>query len=146
MWICMLLVVPAVFLAIVFSLGVHRKPQYIQNYEDEEYGREHAFVDPVSVVDGLAIYAVGHGEPVLLFPYAHGHTTEPMAQHPLASMLAGLGHTVVTFDVPGAYRSTREPTGDMAEMIRSADETLDHLGIQGPVAVGAARDSILRVR
>ena len=135
MWICIVLVVLAVFLAILFSLGLHRKPQYLQNYEEEEYGSEHPFVDPVSVVDGLAIYTVGHGEPVLLFPYPHGHTTESMAQHPLAKILVGMGRTVVTFDVPGADRSTREPIGDMAEMIRSADETLDHLGIQGPVDV-----------
>jgi proline iminopeptidase len=46
-----------------------------------------------------------------------------------------MGRTVVTFDVPGAYRSTRQPVGDMDEMIRSADETLDRLGIQGPVDV-----------
>ena len=135
MWIVILLVMIAVFLAIVFSLGLHRKPQYIQNFEEKEYGSEQPFVDPVSVVEGLAIYAVGQGAPVLLFPYPHGHTTEPMAQHPLAKNLAGMGRTVVTFDVPGAYRSTREPIGDMAEMIRSADETLDHLGIGDPVDV-----------
>jgi proline iminopeptidase len=46
-----------------------------------------------------------------------------------------MGRTVITFDVPGAYRSTREPVGDMDEMIRSADETLDRLGIQDPVDV-----------
>ena len=135
MWICAVLVTIAVFLAIFLGLGLYRKPQYLQNYEEEEYGRQHPFVEPVSVVDGLAIYAVGHGEPVLLFPYPHGHTTEPMAQHPLAEILAGMGRTVVTFDVPGAYRSTREPAGDMDEMIRSADETLERLGIQDPVDV-----------
>ena len=135
MWIFIVSIVLAVLLAIVFGLGLHRKPHYIQNFEEEEYGSEHPFVDPVSVVDGLAIYAVGHGEPVLLLPYPHGHTTEPMAQHPLANMLVGMGRTVVTFDVPGAYRSTREPTGDMDEIIRSADETLERLGIQGPVDV-----------
>jgi proline iminopeptidase len=135
MWICTVLVIFAAFLAILFSLGLHRKPRYIKNFEEEEYGSEHPFVEPVSVVDGLAIYAVGHGEPVLLFPYPHGHTTEPMAQGPIAESLLGMGRTVVTFDVPGAYRSTREPVGDMDEMIRSADETLDQLGIQGPVDV-----------
>ena len=58
-----------------------------------------------------------------------------MAQSPIAGILAGMGRTVVTFDVPGAYRSTREPAGDADEMIRSADEALDRLGIQGPVDV-----------
>jgi proline iminopeptidase len=118
-----------------FGLGLHRKPNYIHNFEEEEYGNEQTFVAPVSVVDGLASYDTGKGEPVLLFPYPHGHTREPMAQSPLATIIEGLGHRVVTFDVPGAYRSTREPTGDMAEMIRAADETLDRLGIEGPVDV-----------
>lgn len=135
MWIYTALAVLGIFSVLFFSLGLHRKPQYIQNFEEEEYGREHPFVEPVSVVDGLAVYTVGSGEPVLLFPYPHGHTTEPMAQGPIARILAGLGRTIVTFDVPGAYRSTREPVGDVDEMIRSADETLDRLGIQDPVDV-----------
>lgn len=135
MWIYIGLAVLGIFSVLFFSLGLHRKPQYIQNFEAEEYGREYPFVEPVSVVDGLAVYTIGGGEPVLLFPYPHGHTTEPMAQGPIASILAGLGRTVVTFDVPGAYRSTREPLGDVDEMIRSADETLDRLGIQDPVDV-----------
>ena len=124
-----------IFSLIFFGLGLHRKPQYIQNFEAAEYGKEHSFVEPESVVDGLAVYAVGSGEPVLLFPYPHGHTTEPMAQGPIARLLVEMGRTVVTFDVPGAYRSTREPIGDMDEMIRSADETLDRLGIQEQVDV-----------
>jgi pimeloyl-ACP methyl ester carboxylesterase len=135
MWIYAAVAVLGIFLVLFFSLGLHRKPQHIQNFEVEEYGREHAFVEPVSVLDGLAVYAVGSGEPVLLFPYPHGHTTEPMAQGPIAGILAGMGRTVVTFDVPGAYRSAREPVGDMDEMIRSADETLDRLAIQDPVDV-----------
>ena len=124
-----------IFSLIFFGLGFHRKPRYIQNFEAAEYGQEYPFVEPDSVVDGLAVYAVGSGEPVLLFPYPHGHTTEPMAQGPIASILIEMGRTVVTFDVPGAYRSTRDPIGDMNEMIRSADETLDRLGIQEPVDV-----------
>jgi pimeloyl-ACP methyl ester carboxylesterase len=133
MWIYTALAVLGILTVLFFGLGLHRRPQYIQHFEEEEYGREHPFVEPVSVDDGLAVYSVGSGEPVLLFPYPHGHTVEPMAQGPLAGILAGMGRTVVTFDVPGAYRSTREPAGDMDEMIRSADETLDRLGIQGPV-------------
>jgi pimeloyl-ACP methyl ester carboxylesterase len=118
-----------------FSLGLYRRPQYIQNFEEEEYGREHPFVEPVSVVDGLAVYTAGSGESVLVFPYPHGHTTEPMAQGPLAGSLVEMGRTVVSFDVPGAYRSTRDPVGDMDEMIRAADEALNRLGIQEPVDV-----------
>ncbi len=129
------LAVLGIFLALFFGLGLHRKPRYIQNFEEEEYGREHPFVEPALVVDGLAVYSIGSDEPVLLFSYPHGHTTEPMAQGPIARILAGMGRTIITFDVPGAYRSTREPVGDMDEMIRSADETLERLGIQGPVDV-----------
>ncbi len=129
------LLVLGVLLALFFALGLYRKPRFIQNFEAEEYGQEHPFIVPVSIVDGLAVYSVGSGEPVLLFPYPHGHTTEPMAQGTLAGILTGMGRTVVSFDVPGAYRSTREPVGDMEEMIRSADETLDRLGVGGPVDV-----------
>jgi proline iminopeptidase len=135
MWISAALVVLGILCMVFFGLGLHRRARYIQNFEEEEYGRDHPFLEPVSVVDGLAIYSVGSGEPVLLFPYPHGHTTEPMAQGRIAEILAGMGRTVVTFDVPGAYRSTREPVGDMEEMIRSADETLDRLGIEEPVDV-----------
>jgi proline iminopeptidase len=135
MWIYAALTVLGILFAVFFALGFHRNSRSIQNFEGEEYGREVPFTEPVSVVDGLAIYSVGSGEPVLLFPYPHGHTTEPMAQGPIADILAGMGRTVVSFDVPGAYRSTREPVGDMEEMIRSADETLDRLGIEGPVDV-----------
>ena len=129
------LAVLVILAVLFFSLGMHRKPRYVQNFEEEEYGKEHPFVEPVSLVDGLAVYTAGSGEPVLLFPYPHGHTTAPMAQSSIASVLTAMGRTVVTFDVPGAYRSTREPVGDMDEMIRSADETLDRLGIQAPVDV-----------
>jgi proline iminopeptidase len=120
---------------IFFSLGMHQKPTYIQNFEEGEYGSEHAFVTPSSIVDGLAVYSVGSGEPVLLFPYPHAHTTAPMAQEPIAESLLLMGRKVITFDVPGAYRSTRTPTGNMDEMIQAADETLDRLGIEGPIDV-----------
>jgi proline iminopeptidase len=130
-----LLAVPAIISLLFFGLGLHRKRHYIWNYEEEEYGGEHPFVEPASAVDGLAVYSVGTGDPVLLFPYPHGHTTEPMAQGAIVRILAGMGRAVVTFDVPGAYRSTREPVGDLDEMIQSADETLERLGIEGPVDV-----------
>lgn len=135
MWIYPTAIVLTVFLLVFFSLGLHRKPRWIRNFEGEEYGRCRPFVEPAAVVDGLAVYRVGAGEPVLLFPYPHGHTTEPMAQSPLAEILVAMGRSVVSFDVPGAFRSTREPAGDMTEMVRCADESLDHLGITGPLDV-----------
>lgn len=134
-----LAIIGPVFLALLcfvfFGLGLQRRPSWISNFEQEEYGREQPFLEPVSVEDGLAVYSAGDGEPLLLFPYPHGHTTEPMAQSDLADILVGLNRRVVSFDVPGAYRSTRLPAGDMAEMIHSADETLERLGIGDPVDV-----------
>jgi 3-oxoadipate enol-lactonase len=135
MWIYIALAFLGIVSVIFLSLGLHRRPHYIQNFEEEEYGAGHPFVEPISVDDGLAVYSTGHGEPLLLLPYPHGHTMEPMAQGRLAKFLAGLDRTVVTFDVPGAYRSTREPIGDMDEMIRSADEALGRLGIQSPLDI-----------
>jgi proline iminopeptidase len=125
----------AVLVVLFFGLGLHRRPPYLRNFEQEEYGGGRPFVEPLSTTGGLAVYAVGSGEPVLLFPYPHAQTMAPMAQEPLAELLVAMGRTVVTFDVPGAYRSTRDPVGDMDEMLRSADETLARLGIQGPVDV-----------
>jgi proline iminopeptidase len=125
----------AAVVTLFFGLGLHRKPRYIRHFEEAEYGEGESFLEPQLVNEGLAAYAIGGGEPILLFPYPHGHTTEPMAQGPLAEILVGLGRTVITFDVPGAYRSTREPVGDIDEMLRSAAETLDLLGIEGPVDV-----------
>jgi proline iminopeptidase len=135
LWIYPTAIVLVVLLLLFFSLGLHRKPRWIRNFEEKEYARHIPFAEPVAVLDGLAVYRVGVGEPVLLFPYPHGHTTEPMAQSPLAEILVESGRSVVSFDVPGAYRSTREPVGDMAEMIRCADEALDYLGIAAPVDV-----------
>jgi pimeloyl-ACP methyl ester carboxylesterase len=123
----------ALLAAVFFALGLHRGPRYIRNFEEEEYGRDRPFIEPVSVSEGLAVYAVGSGQPGLLLPYPHAHTIAPMAQGPLAELLVGLDRTVVTFDVPGAYRSTRDPVGDMDEMLHSADETLGRLGIEGQV-------------
>jgi pimeloyl-ACP methyl ester carboxylesterase len=46
-----------------------------------------------------------------------------------------MGRKVISFDVPGAFRSTREPVGDMEEMVRCADEALERVAIDGPVDV-----------
>lgn len=87
------------------------------------------------VKDGLAVYAAGDGKPLLLLPYPHGSTMRPMADSPLADLLAGLGRRVVTFDPPGAYRSTRPPRVDMAEMLDCAIESLHTSRVAGLVDV-----------
>lgn len=111
-----------------------RRP-VLQNYEAEEFLDGSTFIQPASIENGLAVYAIGDGAPVLLLPYPHAHTVEPMAQGPVASQLVEMGRMVVTFDVPGAYQSTREPLGDMEEILSAAIETLDRLEIDQPVDV-----------
>jgi proline iminopeptidase len=85
--------------------------------------------------DGLAVYRIGAGEPALLFPYPHGSTLRPMAEDKLAALLAGLGRQVITFDPPGAYRSTRAMRCDMAEMLACAEEALQVCQVEPPVDV-----------
>jgi proline iminopeptidase len=134
-WFFLLSSVFSIALILFFCLGFHQKPNYIHNFEVEEYGTNYSFLEPTSIVDGLAVYEIGQGPPVLLFPYPHGHTTEPMAQSPIARILKDMGHTVIAFDVPGAYQSTRTPTGDIGELINGADEALDRLGYDNQVDV-----------
>lgn len=86
-------------------------------------------------VDGLAVHTLGAGGPLLLMPYAHAFTTCSMIESPLASMLAGLGRLVVSFDPPGAYASSRAPRMDVAEMVECATEALDACGVVEPVDV-----------
>jgi Na+/H+ antiporter NhaC len=45
MWIYTALAVLGIFSVLFFSLGLHRKPQHIQNFEEEEYGRGHPFFE-----------------------------------------------------------------------------------------------------
>ena len=75
------LMVLALLCVTAYNLGLLRRPRFIQNFEEKEYGQVRPFWEPVSVNDGLAVYSVGHGEPVLLFPYPHAHTTAPMARN-----------------------------------------------------------------
>ena len=85
--------------------------------------------------DGLAVYRLGAGEPLLLFPYPHGSTLRPMAEDKLAALLAGLDRQVITFDPPGAYRSTRAMRCDIAEMLSCAEEALEVCSVKPPVDV-----------
>ena len=100
-WLYIAFAVLGIFAVIFFSLGLHRQPQYIQNFEEKEYGREQSFVEPDSVVDGLAIYSVGNGEPVLLFPYPHGHTADHCMGYPAKRWPRR----------PGSTQKTAEPHG-----------------------------------
>ncbi len=88
-----------------------------------------------TIHDGLAVYRIGAGEPLLLFPYPHASTLRPMAEDRLAALLAGLGRQVITFDPPGAYRSTRPMRCDMAEMLDCAAEALAINRVSEPIDV-----------
>jgi hypothetical protein len=129
MWLYIVLFILSIYSVIFFALGFHHRPQYIQNYEKEEYGRGHPYTKPFSINHWLAVYRAGDDEPLLLFPFPHSHTIEPMAQTSLAEIFTGIGRTVVTFDPPGAYPLTRKATGSISEMIDCANETLDRLGV-----------------
>jgi proline iminopeptidase len=48
-----------------------------------------------------------------------------MADSELARMIVDAGRTVITFDPPGAYASTRVPSADIDEMIECGKEALD---------------------
>lgn len=90
--------------------------------------------DPTLVHDGLAVYRIGEGEPLLLMPGPHRfQQAGDGSAAPLVEGLVGIGRQVVTFDPPGAARSTRPAHVSMAEMHDCADETLAVLGLRGRV-------------
>lgn len=84
---------------------------------------------------GLAVCTARDGATVLVLPYAHASTVRPMGEDDLAQMLVELGRSIVTFDPPGAYRSTRPMRCDMAEMVECAVAALRVAGISAPVDV-----------
>lgn len=101
-------------------------PRFLRNYElEHELG---AFPEPFRIEQGLAIYAEGDGEPILVFPYPHAHTQVPMIADALAESFRDLGRRTLSFDPPGAFRSLREPKADMPEMLGCARETLAACG------------------
>ena len=93
---------------------------------------------PSGVLDGLAVYKVGEGEPVFLMPYPHASASEPMALSPLARQIVASGRSVISFDAPGMFSSTRKPEITMEEMLGCALETGDARtrGGRGPTTNG----------
>ncbi len=94
--------------------------------------------------DGLAVYRRGRGPDVLVPPYPHASTHRPMAEDRLADLLVGAGFAVVSFDPPGAYRSSSRPMrGDMTEMLDCCVQALDVAGARPPVlTVGHSMSSL----
>jgi proline iminopeptidase len=91
--------------------------------------------EPITTRDGLAVYTMGTGLPLFLFPSPHGMTLHSTAESPLTQILAGIGRRVITFDPPGAYRSTRPARVDMVEMLECAQLALEICRINGTIDV-----------
>lgn len=91
---------------------------------------------PTFLRDGLAIYGFGTGVPLLLMPYPHGASVvgDP-APTALIDGLVRIGRRVITFDPPGAGRSTRPARLAMAEMLNCAEEALAACDATGAVDV-----------
>ncbi len=87
------------------------------------------------MVDGLAVYDLGHGagqeEPVLLLPSPTEPDAAQRARHRLALLLVRLGKRVITFD------PADEPGGEIAPLLRHARHCLDLHLIDDPIDVVA---------
>lgn len=88
-----------------------------------------------SVIDGLAVYKIGEGEPSLLFPYPHGATLTSISESLLCRLLISIGRTVITFDPPQAYASKRKSDYTLKEILECGEEALNYFGIKEPVDV-----------
>lgn len=96
---------------------------------------------PYAIEDGLAVYRVGAGEPILLMPGPHRFQRPGLrSADALIDGLVGLGRQVITFDPPGSGHSTRRARLGMAEMYQCTDEAL-RVG-EAPPAVDALGHSM----
>lgn len=87
------------------------------------------------MINGLAVYEKGKGDPVLLMPYPHASAYYSMSESPLVEILNELGYSVLTFDPPGIFMSTRQARVDLNEMLSCANEVLDYFGITDSILV-----------
>ena len=76
---------------------------------------------PSLVDDGLAVYAIGSGEPVLLIPYPDAATVAGgCTLTALVEGLKALGRRVLTFDPPArCWRGKRSGHGERARIASS---------------------------
>jgi hypothetical protein len=54
-------------------------------------------VEPAAILNGLAVYRVGEGDPVFLMPYPHASAEVPMAECELSKIVTSLGRSVLCF-------------------------------------------------
>lgn len=88
-----------------------------------------------AIINGLGVYKLGEGEPLLLFPYPHGSTFTSISESPLCNILVSIGRTVITFDPPGAYKSKRKADYSLEEMLNCGEEALNYFEVKEPVGV-----------
>nr|NQU94177.1 alpha/beta hydrolase [Bacteroidota bacterium] len=92
-------------------------------------------IEPSQIQRGLAMYHIGNGEPVFLMPYPHASSPTSMAESPLAVILLDLGYSVITFDPPSSFQSSRPATCGMKEMIDCTNETLAFFKIHDSISL-----------
>ncbi len=91
---------------------------------------------PYTIHDGLAVYRMGTGDPVLLMPAPHRFQIPGDGSAlPLINGLVGLGRQVISYDPPESGHSTRPMQLSMQEMHQCANEALDVAGVRGAVDV-----------
>ncbi|PKO50342.1 MAG: hypothetical protein CVU27_08905, partial [Betaproteobacteria bacterium HGW-Betaproteobacteria-20] len=76
---------------------------------------------------------IGSGEPLFVVPYPHAGTFVSIADDEITKMILSTGKSVITFDPPGAYNSTRPARVDMQEMLDCINETLKEFVIAQPI-------------
>lgn len=87
-------------------------------------------MEPTVVADGLAIYLIGAGPPVLFMPGPHRFQRPgTRSGDAIIEGLLRLGRLVVTFDPPGSGRSTRPPDLGIPEMHACALQALTEAGV-----------------
>jgi len=88
------------------------------------------------VNNGLALYRIGTGQPILLMPYPHASAYQPMYESPLVEILNEMGYSVLTFDPPGIYNSS-DMLADVTlnEMITCTNKLLDFFEISDSIIV-----------
>lgn len=91
-------------------------------------------MDPTVVRDGLAIYILGGGAPVLFMPGPHRFQRPgTRSGDALIDGLVRIGRQVITFDPPGSGQSTRPANLGMPEMHACTLQALSEAGITAPV-------------
>lgn len=88
---------------------------------------------PTALINNLAIYKIGIGHPIFLMPYPHAGTFMSISEDSITKIILKTGRSVISFDPPGAYNSTRKANVDMQEMIDCTNETLNYLKIDEPI-------------